>query len=77
MLRGVEISEPILQLVDFKTITDNSGLARVMLHISDGDTMTTLALLSTELTNMVSDGEMDRNCIFRVEKFVRSTSEGK
>lgn len=77
MLRGVEVIEPIVQLIDFKTIKDISGATRTRLHISDGVTVTTLALLSKEHANIISEGEMDKKCVFKIDKYTRSTSEGR
>lgn len=76
MLKGVQISQPIVQLIDFKEIPDSIGSKRVRLHISDGISAT-LVLLATDKTNMIASGELDKNCVIRVENYKHSTSDGK
>lgn len=76
-MRGEDVDKPVFQILGFKRISGQQGSDRFRLNISDGLHSHTFAMLATQLNVMIPSGELDNNCVVRVEKLISNAVSEK
>lgn len=77
LMRGVDVPDPVFQILGFKKIAGQGGNERYRLNISDGIHCHTFAMLATQLNNMVPQGKLDMFSVIRCDKIVSNSVNDK
>lgn len=64
--------EPVLQVLGTKKIASSGGAERYRLLLSDGKHLQSFAMLSTQLNNHVTNGDLAEFAIIRVRNHITS-----
>uniref|UniRef100_A0A3B3DD92 Replication protein A subunit n=1 Tax=Oryzias melastigma TaxID=30732 RepID=A0A3B3DD92_ORYME len=78
LYKGISINNPLLQLLNIRQMTSNTGLPRYRLMMSDGQHVLSSFLLTTQLNHLPEQNLLVQNCICMLKKVVTSTlSDGR
>lgn len=72
MIEGRQPEEPYLQIMSMKKIP-SGGQERYRLLVSDGQWSSSFAMLATQLNGLVTSGEVDNNCIIKLNRYICNT----
>ncbi|XP_073336029.1 replication protein A 70 kDa DNA-binding subunit-like [Pagrus major] len=76
--RGLEVQNPVLQLLNIRHIPSAAGPPRFRLMMSDGQHSWSSFLLATQLNNLPEDNLLVPNCVCKLKKTVTNTlSDGR
>uniref|UniRef100_A0A8C7XDE7 Replication protein A subunit n=1 Tax=Oryzias sinensis TaxID=183150 RepID=A0A8C7XDE7_9TELE len=73
LYKGLPIKNPLLQLLNIRQMTSNSGLPRFRLMMSDGQHALSSFLLTTQLNHLPEQKLLVQHCICMLKKVVTST----
>ncbi|XP_060911055.1 replication protein A 70 kDa DNA-binding subunit-like isoform X2 [Labrus mixtus] len=78
LIRGIELSNPVLQLLKMRMVSNASGPPRFRLMMSDSRHSYASFLLATQLNHLPEENLLEPNCVCKVKKAVRNTmSDGR
>lgn len=70
IMAGELVEKPLLQVLGQKKIAGAQGPDRYRLLLSDGKHSHSSAMLATQLNEKVTSGELDTNCVIRLDKYI-------
>nr|XP_029135221.1 replication protein A 70 kDa DNA-binding subunit-like isoform X2 [Labrus bergylta] len=78
LIKGIELSNPVLQLLKMRMVSNTSGPPRFRLMMSDSRHSYASFLLATQLNHLPEENLLEPNCVCKVKKAVRNTmSDGR
>ncbi|KAH8306223.1 hypothetical protein KR018_004774, partial [Drosophila ironensis] len=72
IMRGEDVSKPVLQILAIKKINSNADSERYRILISDGKYFNSYAMLASQLNEMQHKGQLDEFTIVQLDKYVTS-----
>ncbi|CAB1428210.1 unnamed protein product, partial [Pleuronectes platessa] len=73
LFNGSEVKNPVLQLLNLRSITSPTGPNRFRLMMSDGHQSSTSFLLVTQLNNLAEENILEPNCVCVLKKTLTNT----
>ncbi|XP_051963145.1 replication protein A 70 kDa DNA-binding subunit isoform X2 [Xyrauchen texanus] len=70
LTKGVDVSNPVLQVLNIRKIDGGNGLSRFRLMMSDGRHTMSSFMLSTQLNPMAEQNQLAPNCVCSLKKSV-------
>ncbi|XP_071362308.1 replication protein A 70 kDa DNA-binding subunit-like isoform X2 [Trachinotus anak] len=73
LLKGSQVNNPVLQLLNMRLISNTSGPPRFRLMMSDGLHFWSSFLLATQLNNLAEENLLAPNCVCMLKKTITNT----
>lgn len=78
LFKGLEVKNPVLQLLNIRKVANASGPPRFRLMMSDGQHFMSSFLLATQLNHLHEDNLLVPNCVCVLKKIITNTlSDGR